>query len=145
MKSNTIDDIKRIVFEDSIPIPSTGCWLTEGCTDKDGYPYIKYRGKTHKLHRLVVELIKGESLEGKQALHYCDVPSCINPNHLYAGTPVDNNRDTVVRDRRNNRKSKVDLEEVKRILLLNYTQREVARHLGISESWLSTLVKRIAS
>lgn len=49
-------------------------------------------------HRWVYEREYGSIPNGLIICHKCDVPACINPNHLYAGTYADNARD---RDERN--------------------------------------------
>lgn len=36
---------------------------------------------------------------GEWVLHRCDISECVNPHHLYAGTPVDNRRDMLERSR----------------------------------------------
>jgi hypothetical protein len=37
---------------------------------------------------------------GKYICHHCDNHLCCNPSHLYAGTPLENARDTTIRGRR---------------------------------------------
>ena len=39
----------------------------------------------------------GEIPKGQHVLHHCDNPPCVNPDHIYVGTPQDNAND---RDRR---------------------------------------------
>jgi hypothetical protein len=52
-------------------------------------------------HRVAWILTNGGPIpEGMYVCHTCDVPACVNPAHLYLGTPVDNARDVVVRGRR---------------------------------------------
>ena len=77
-----------------------GCWLWTGNVNKDGYGKIESQGKTVLVHRLSyamhVEDIPSEVL----VLHHCDVPNCVRPVHLFAGTQDDNIQDSVIKGRR---------------------------------------------
>ena len=69
------------------------CDLWEGAVDKDGYP----SGRNHR--KVLAEKLGRSIKPGYFACHTCDVPPCVNPDHLYEGTATDNNRDTVRRGR----------------------------------------------
>lgn len=47
------------------------------------------------LHQIAYVKTYGPIPDGLWVLHHCHVPRCINPEHLYAGTPQRNNLDTV--------------------------------------------------
>ena len=78
---------------------SSGCWLWFGIVNKKGYGKFRLSGKFVGAHRAAYELFKGEIPSGKWVLHTCDVPNCVNPEHLYTGTQSDNERDKVSRGR----------------------------------------------
>jgi hypothetical protein len=95
-----------VFFEASyIPEPNSGCWLWTRATEVSGYGSITVgRGPTkngnEKAHRFSWRLHKGEIPAGMQVLHRCDVRSCVNPDHLFLGTPKDNYDDMVAKGRK---------------------------------------------
>lgn len=75
---------------------ASGCWEWNGKLNPNGYATISNKGKHIYAHRHVWEMFNGPA--GKlHVLHKCDNPSCVNPEHLYAGTAQDNARDRVAR------------------------------------------------
>lgn len=73
-----------------------GCWLWTGQkrNDKDGgYGLIKIDRRLTRAHRVSYETYKGPIPDGLFVCHTCDVPLCVNPDHLFVGTLQENNYD----------------------------------------------------
>ena len=69
--------------------PPGTCVLWPFGGSKNLPPRMKYQGKSQSAHRLALILFKGDCPE-KLALHTCADHQCINPRHLYWGSPMDN-------------------------------------------------------
>ena len=53
-------------------------------------------------HRWAWEKFNGPIPKDGNVLHRCDNPPCINPEHLFLGTSLDNHRDMIAKGRQNN-------------------------------------------
>lgn len=78
---------------------TTGCILWTGAKTSAGYGMLRFNKKAYRTHRLSYIEAFGEIKEGMHVLHRCDVPSCINPQHLFLGTHADNMRDMAAKGR----------------------------------------------
>lgn len=83
---------------DSVTKTST-CWLWTGIVNRKGYGKFRIAGKFLGTHRVAYALFKEPIPKGMWVLHTCDVPNCVNPDHLYIGDQYDNERDKVARGR----------------------------------------------
>lgn len=72
------------------------CWGWTGATNGVGYGKLQSgrRGEPALYaHRVAYKLAYGDVPDGLFVLHRCDNPSCVNPQHLFLGTNLDNVRD----------------------------------------------------
>lgn len=89
------DDQFHVVFWSKVKkLGPKDCWPWTGNKRRDGYGKYKRLGKQYLAHRYALESTNGKLREGLLVCHTCDNPNCCNPNHLFSGTHLDNNRDS---------------------------------------------------
>lgn len=82
------------------------CWIWLGATD-GRYGMIWFNGRNVRATRISWELFHGKPFpDGMDACHTCDNPRCVNPLHIWPGTPSENALDAVRKGRLDPSKNK---------------------------------------
>lgn len=83
-----------------LPEPNSGCWLWDGDLSNGGYGRFWINGKRYRAHRYALQCHLGRPIpDGMNVCHRCDLPSCVNPEHLFIGTQSENMLDAVNKGR----------------------------------------------
>lgn len=117
------------------------CWLWRGARIAAGYGIVRRRGKNIYAHRLSYELHHGEIPPDMHILHKCDNPSCVNPDHLFSGTPLTNTHDAIKKGRKpGGCLTSRDVEEIKKFIEDGISQRELAELFGVCQPHISKII-----
>lgn len=78
------------------------CIEWTGTRNAKGYGRRRFRGRTWMAHRVTWLQAHGEIPDGMYVLHHCDNPGCVNIDHLFLGTNLDNVHDRDGKGRQHN-------------------------------------------
>lgn len=124
------------------------CWEWTAHKEEAGYGKFKLEGRMQRSHRVSWTLTNGDIPTGLCILHRCDFPACVNPNHLFIGTQIDNIMDRDAKGRNNynsgesHHNARLDETDVKFIrywLKKNYKHQKIADVFGVSRSTITDI------
>jgi hypothetical protein len=145
-KEDWLSFLKRVAVHD----PKTGC-MNWPKTKLWGYGIVRYERHNMGVHRLMFRLTNPGSLHGDlQVNHRCDNRACYNPEHLYAGTQLENVNDMRARGRavyvngeRNNSKLReTDIPVIRARVAAGEKPYSVAKDYGVDARVIGRIAKR---
>lgn len=139
-----------------IPYVGTPCWIWIAGKNDKGYGGFSIQRRNRIAPRVSWIIHNGPIPEGMLICHKCDNPPCVNPDHLFIGTRVDNSRDMVQKGRywtggrpplkrgATNGNSKITQDIVDQLRALHatgqYTQRALAKIFSICQTQVRNIV-----
>lgn len=118
----------RESFLSKVAVESDGCWIWQGARHGNGYGAFRIERRQYGAHQASWILFKGPIPRGQIVCHSCDTPLCVNPDHLFIGTHLDNVRDMFEKGRENKAKGSACASILTEELVLEL--REIHRKTG---------------
>lgn len=143
-------------FDARHSVKANGCWLWRGHISRTGYGVFAYKaGCKVTAHRYALLVTAGLPPDGAvyYACHKCRNKNCVNPDHLYWGTPKQNVRDAWDDPNRRTEEyrlrakyaEKLSNEHVRNIWHKYWQNGEslgdLAEEFGVNSRYLSELIK----
>lgn len=137
-----------------MPEPNTGCWIWCGARGRADYGWFWIGRNEHKYmaaHRASYTMFKGNIPESLQVCHTCDNHFCVNPDHLFTGTSLDNMRDKMAKGRHKAWKSKdcnltklteSEVLEIRRLSATGLNNHQIAKLFNTCRPNVSIIVNR---
>lgn len=91
-------DLPYRIEKKIVRVPFCGCWIWIGSASAR-YGSVWDRSKVARAHRVVFRMTGRHLPDDRELLHSCDVPLCVNPDHLTVGTHAENMADMVTKGR----------------------------------------------
>ncbi len=127
------------------------CWEWTAHRNSWGYGRFRCGKRLWLAPRFQWVLCRGRIPRGKLVLHNCDNPGCVNPNHLWLGTNMDNSKDKIAKGRdrplrgvANGRAilTESDVREIRSLAEDGVSIREMAEHYDVGESTIGYITTR---
>jgi len=120
------------------------CWLWRGSLHDWGYGQVRLIKGNMYAHRLAYILTHGDIPPGMYICHSCDNPACVRPEHLFAGTPMENSQDMISKGRIGTRKLTTEavLEIREKYATGETSIPKLAREYGVANTTVFHVVAR---
>lgn len=135
-------------FVEKIDFPSDiveGCWEWTAATDSGGYGKFRVAERIRGSHQFSFKLAYGipapTADDEEEIMHSCNNRPCVNPHHLFVGTPAENQAYAVISGSYDRRLNLELANEIRREYSdTGVTQRVLAEKYGVSRQTISKVV-----
>lgn len=142
-----------ISIKQKTSLTDSGCWQWNGAVHTVGYPIspLAFGGGGYG-HRAMFGAVVSPIPKGMYVLHACDNRKCVNPEHLFLGTHLDNIKDMHAKRRQRggsmpnekNPNCKFDNSVINDIRMAHQSglkKRQIEKQFGISETHYYRVIK----
>lgn len=120
-----------------------GCWIWRGTLTRRGYGKLSFKkNKSAIASRVAYELFCGPISEGKIVCHACDIPSCVNPDHLWSGDHLENMMDMTEKGRQHSKLTNVQVFKIRQLWENGWSQKKIMDLYNVSSGNLSNIIHR---
>jgi hypothetical protein len=151
----TMDEkvVSRILSKVEIE-PERGCYLYQGAKLRGtDYGVVHWFDEgehtTAQTHKVVFEFFHGKLEKGQMVCHDCDVPNCVNPDHLWRGSAKKNAEDRANKGRNASAGYKwvlrgETLDELVMLYQHGWSVFHLAQHYGVSQTAVGKALKKMS-
>lgn len=136
-------------WDKTIPVTESGCYFWIGAVRGMRVPYGHFRvgAQMVSAHRFIWEEINGPFQDGRLVCHKCDISLCVNPTHLFLGSPRENMQDMISKGRRvfgNRKLNDAQVVGIKEMLREGFRQTDIAVKFGVSQQAVNRIAVGVA-
>ncbi len=130
------------------------CWLSKYRIQEKGYTSTSVGSKIYKFHRVMLlwsdqtKITEFNDTKNWLACHKCRNRHCVNPDHLYWGTPQDNSNDAIKEGTQvfgercfRAKLTEIQVKEIRaKYANGNITQRQLSIEYGVNPSAINNII-----
>lgn len=153
----SVELVRRFWSKVALTADTNRCWEWQAATSEPyfdherGYGSFGLEGLMWRAHRIAYKLFYGHDPGLMHVCHRCDNPPCVNPHHLFLGTPKHNINDCQQKGRKftppsvgtqngRARLQVVDVQAIRQRFTAGETQTSLAAQFGVAQAHISRIV-----
>lgn len=119
------------------------CWIWKGTKNRRGYGKFCFKGNNWSIaSRTSYELFKGPIEKGMFVCHLCDIPSCVNPDHLWVGSHVENILDMIEKERQHSKLFPMEVVKLRKLWEQGINNAELCKMFNVTSGTVSSIIHR---